>query len=57
MEETMKDYKYNIVIGLVHSYCKPCRTNSYFKAIITLLYRRIVFGKGHIIHHDYYFPI
>ena len=41
--------KYNVLTGLVHSYCKPYRTNDYWKALIALLWRKIWFGRGYII--------
>ncbi len=44
----MENKKYHVVTGLVHTVCKPYRTNSYFKAFIALLYRKIMFGRGHI---------
>lgn len=44
----MEKYKYNVLTGLVHSYCKPYRTNSYFKAIIVLMWRRFNLGRGWI---------
>lgn len=44
-----KDKKYSVLTGLVHSYCKPYRTDSYFKAVIALIYRWIVFGRGWIL--------
>lgn len=40
--------KYNVLTGLVHSYCKPYRTDSYIKALIALLYRKLIFGRGWI---------
>lgn len=40
--------KYSVVTGLVSSVCKPYYTNSYLKAIIAMLYRRIRFGRGWI---------
>lgn len=45
--------RYNVLTGLVHCYCRPYRTNSYFKAIIALIYRRIVYGRGYIIKSSY----
>jgi hypothetical protein len=38
--------KYNVVTGLtiVNAY----RTNSYFKAIVAMIYRRIFYGRGWI---------
>ena len=41
--------KYNVLTGLVHSYCKPYRTNVYWKALVALLWRKIRFGRGYII--------
>ncbi len=41
--------EYSVLTGLVHSYCKPYRTDSYLKAIIVLLCRKIVYGRGYII--------
>lgn len=45
--------KYHVLTGLVHSYCKPYRTNSYWKAIIALLYRKVWFDRGYIIKNEY----
>ena len=41
--------KYNVHTGLVHSICEPYRTDSYIKALIALLWRKIWFGRGYII--------
>ena len=41
--------KYNVLTGLVHTVCRPYRTNSYWKALVALLYRKIWFGRGYII--------
>lgn len=43
------DKKYNVLTGLVHTVCKPYRTNSYFKACIALAYRKFRFGRGYIL--------
>ncbi len=44
----MNNKKYNVLTGLTHTYCQPYRTNSYWKALIALLYRKLVFGRGWI---------
>jgi hypothetical protein len=44
-----KKYKYNVLTGLVHTVCKPYRTNLYIKAVIALTWRRFMFGRGYII--------
>lgn len=44
--------KYNVLTGLVHSYCEPYRTNSLFKAIVALIYRKVKFGRGYIIRDN-----
>jgi hypothetical protein len=45
----MSDKKYNVLTGLVHTYCKPYRTNNYIKALFALLYRKLKFGRGYIL--------
>lgn len=44
--------KYNVLTGLVHTYCKPYRTNNYLKAIIALCWRWLLFSRGYIIISD-----
>lgn len=41
--------KYNVLTGLVHTVCKPYRTNNYLKALIALAWRRFRFGRGYIL--------
>ena len=41
--------KYNVLTGLVHTYCKPYRTNTYWKAFFALIWRKIKFGRGYIL--------
>ena len=45
----MKMKKYNVLTGLDHYYCKPYRTDSYLKALVALLYRKLLFGRGYIL--------
>lgn len=42
--------RYNVLTGLVHSYCQPYRTNTYWKAVVALIWRKIKFGRGYIIN-------
>ncbi len=44
--------KYSVVTGFVHTICRPYHTNSYYKAFIAMLYRKIRFGRGWILTHD-----
>lgn len=41
--------KYHVLTGLVHGVCKPYRTNSYLKAVVALLYRRLIYCRGYIL--------
>jgi len=45
----MKTKKYNVLTGLVHSIIEPYRTNCYVCAVIALIYRKLIFGRGYII--------
>ncbi len=47
----MKDEKYHVLTGTY--LVQPYRTNSYFKAFIALLYRKIRFGRGYILRSQY----
>lgn len=46
--------KYNVLTGLVHTYCEPYRTNNYLKALVALFWRRVRFGRGYIIKSENY---
>lgn len=41
--------KYRVLTGLCHSYCKPYITDQYWKALIALLYRKVIYQRGWIV--------
>lgn len=40
--------KYRVLTGLCHWYCKPYITNQYWKALIALIWRKILYQRGWI---------
>lgn len=41
--------KYRVLTGLCHSCCKPYITDQYWKALIALLYRKVIYQRGWIV--------